>query len=254
MIAREVIWAASNCPRFRYYTTTPCCVTFGRCLAFSVLQLPCGVLRFPGPINYEAPCGKHFAQSPTHGELPMMLDRAREQGPSVDHVEPCCAGQGGGTVPMLQMGQQKLGGETVPEIPQQDAHGGLPSAWPETTPQKAGTKTSWEGPQKAVEAVSLCQHLSPYLKAAAASPRRPSAPGWWLLWGQEVVRQPGTARDVGWHQPPWCPLRNWWAQSERSGMSQPPCQGQQEVTSTAMGLAQSLALPEAPLTSRVSGS
>lgn len=57
-MAREVpiIGAASTCPRFRYYTTTPRCVTFGRWLAFSVLQLPCGVLWLPssrGPLTVE---------------------------------------------------------------------------------------------------------------------------------------------------------------------------------------------------------
>lgn len=31
---------------------------------------------------------------------------------------------------------------------------------------------------------------------------------------------------MGRRQPPPCPLRNRWAQPERSGMSQPPCQGQ----------------------------
>lgn len=43
---------------------------------------------------------------------------------------------------------------------------------------------------------------------------------------KELVRPPGRARDVGRRQPPPCPLRNRWAQPERSGMSQPPCQGQ----------------------------
>lgn len=154
----------------------------------------------------------------------------------------------------MLMCTQKLGGEPGPGIPQQDTHGRLPSAWPVTTPRKAGTETSREGPQKEVGTIRLCQRLSPYLKAVVASPHRPSAPGWWLLGGQELVRLPGRARDVGWHWPPRCPLRNWWAQPERSGMSQPPCQGQQEGTSTATGLAPSLAQREAPLTSRVSGS
>lgn len=134
---------------------------------------------------------------------------------------------------MSPMCQQKLRREPVPGIPQQDTHKDLPTAWPTTAPQKAAT--AWEGPQKEAETIRRCLHLSPYPKAAAASPRAPSGPGWWLLGGQELVRRPGRARDVGWHQPPQCPLRNWWAQPERSGMSQLPCQGQQEMTSAAPG-------------------
>lgn len=153
---------------------------------------------------------------------------------------------------MSPMCQQKLRREPVPGIPQQDTHKDLPTAWPTTAPQKAAT--AWEGPQKEAETIRRCLHLSPYPKAAAASPRAPSGPGWWLLGGQELVRRPGRARDVGWHQPPQCPLRNWWAQPERSGMSQLPCQGQQEMTSAAPGLVPSLALPEVPPTSGVSGS
>lgn len=43
--------------------------------------------------------------------------------------------------------------------------------------------------------------------------------------------------EVGWHQLPWCLLRNYQAQPERPGMSQSLRQGQQEVTSMAKGLA-----------------
>lgn len=81
--------------------------------------------------------------------------------------------------------------------------GVCPPLGPRQPPQKAGTETSPEKHQKEAEAIrrQVHQPLSPSLKAAAASPRQPSAPGWWLLWAQELVRQPGRARDVGWHQP-----------------------------------------------------
>lgn len=106
----------------------------------------------------------------------------------------------------------------------------IPGGGPKTSPREV----------EPIRPSSDSQSLSPCLKAAAASPAPwPSAPGQWLLWGQELVRHPGRMREAGWHQPPWCPLRNWRAQPKRLGMSQPPCQGQQEVTSTAIGLSPS---------------
>lgn len=110
-----------------------------------------------------------------------------------------------GIAPISQMWKRKLGGETTPGIVATAGRTGvsaLPLAY-DNPLRRQEPKPPPEKRQKEAEAIrpQVDQPLSPYLKAAAASPRRPSAPGWRLLWAQELVRQPGRARDMGWHQP-----------------------------------------------------
>lgn len=113
-------------------------------------------------------------------------------------------------------------------IPQRDTPGYLPPPWPVTAqllrgqapehPRRA-PRRRWE-PRGSPSTSHLVRRWQQLLPAGRL------LQGGGCCGDKELVRPPGRARDVGRRQPPPCPLRNRWAQPERSGMSQPPCQGQ----------------------------
>lgn len=106
---------------------------------------------------------------------------------------------------------------------------------PPTEPEEEARAAPSRGGAQAAASPRLRQALSPRLQAAAASPpARLSAAGQRPLWGQEPVRH--TRGDEGRGPAHWCLLCNQRAQPERSGMSQLPCQGQQEAAWTATAL------------------